>query len=127
VIISAAISSVDTLNFPKPQLAVAEREVLDVNTSSDLRLSWSLANASPDSIAVVSLGFSGQSDSVTCVFNAAQGTGTVPAEFVKLLPAGKHDVSLSILSKSKLDRDQNRSVPWAIVTNDWRLARIQML
>lgn len=127
IIISATLTAVDTLSFPKPQLAVAEREVLDVNASSDLRLNWSLSNVAQDSVAVVSLGFTGQESSIKCVFDASSGAATIPADFLKQLPSGKHDVALSILSKSKLERDQNRSVPWTIVTNDWRLARIQML
>ncbi len=116
-----------TGNFPEPQLTVAEREIISLNKGRSLRLEWNLNNPESASFVGLQLGYPGQSSSVLCIFDAKNGFGEVPIEYLKDFPSGKHDMSLSVLSYVVRNSDDSTLFAWAAAFSDWRVTKFQVL
>ena len=116
----------DSLNqkLTNTQLTVATT-TLSLESGSDLTLRWSASPLLPNSYLIAQIGHSG-GKGVYCVFDAAKNQAVIPWANLAGLPKTAHDIQLNLYSQQLFQRATEGTVPWLIISHDWRTSRIQV-
>ncbi len=110
-------------NFYDPTLDVPD-DPLALDIAKPLVFQWSADGITERSFVRVQIGPPGTSKPVTCWFDAAKGSGAVPADWLAKLPTGKNEVFVALETTQWQDAANVAGPPWLLATYDWRLGLV---
>ena len=93
-------------------------------TGSERELDWTPLNLTAGALLFIQFTGEKTGNTLTCIFSAAAGKGTIPDNLASNLPADVYDF-LAIMQSSQIVTPTDGASPtWVITAQDWRYSRL---
>lgn len=120
----STVASSNSLTLSESSLGKSG-DTLTIDPEKKLDLTWEVKNPKDNNFISVQIGSSSQQTFLYCLFPAAQNSGSIEAELLKELPAGKHALFVQ-LESFELEMFPGTAQPsWILATYDWKKGNIE--
>jgi len=121
---NATVTSSNSLILPEASLGKTG-DTLTIDSEKKLDLTWEVKNPKDNNFISVQIGNSSQQTFLYCLFPANQNSGSVDADLIKALPAGKHALLVQ-LESFELEMFPGTAQPsWILAMYDWKKGNIE--
>lgn len=123
-----SVTGSNKVDLETPQLTVAEKNTVKASGNTDLTFALAISGSiKSNGFVKIQLGFPDNPNSKTCFFDPKKSPFVITSDKFSSLGKGKHDVLVSLVSRQIQQDIEKKLPPWIVESNDWRIARIEVL